>query len=160
MILATSLLTARLIRRRCWTLVLVTACFDVGSPPARAQGVEGGYLPSGGGTFIPFRGGPGGGLGVMPSGPRSPSTGGSPGPSGVMGGAMGAGSTLGSPGGLAPLRPIGVPGAGMGSGGFLGRTPNAAGMGKAMPRPPVGSYPFRIPPSLGVPASARPSMAM
>jgi len=69
-------------------------------------------------------------------------------------------TSLGALNGLAPLRPIGIAG-GMSTG--MGPNPliNRAGAAmKAMPRPPVGSYPFRIPPSLRGGASQRPSMAM
>ena len=65
---------------------------------------------------------------------------------------------------IAPLSPIGSrgmgAGGGMGSmGGLIRRTPSGGPMG-GMARPPVGSYPFRQPPSLLGPATAAPSMAM
>lgn len=124
------------------------------STVARGQGGEAGYLPSGGGVFVPYRAGPGGGLGVMPSGPRALS------PSSPVMSAMPGSTTLGASTGLAPLRPIGVAGgmsSGMGPGPRINR---AAAAMKPMPRPPVGSYPFRIPPSLRGGDSLRPSMAM
>jgi len=149
--------------RRLWAGLAVAALLCSIATTARAQGVEGGYFPSGGGTFVPFRGGPGGGLGVSSSGMRAPS----PSPSGsrFMGGMPGAGAgmgaALGAPGGPTALRPIGLGamGRGMGTGGLLNRSSAAPAM-KAMPRPPVGSYPFRIPPSLRGNASQGPAMAM
>ncbi|MDG3004531.1 hypothetical protein [Paludisphaera mucosa] len=160
MIVAMLLFTARHLRRR-WARLAAAALLAFLAWPAasaQAQGVEGGYLPSGGGAFVPFRGGPGGGLGVMPSGPRTPVS--SPSSSSLMGGMAGGGSTLGAPNGLTSLRPIGGGGSpGMGSGGLLDRSSNAPSM-KPMRRPPVGSYPFRIPPSLRGGSSQRPSMAM
>ena len=65
---------------------------------------------------------------------------------------------------ISPLSPIGArgmgAGGGMGSmGGLIRRTPSGGPMG-GMSRPPVGSYPFRQPPSLLGPATAAPSMAM
>ncbi len=137
---------------RMGAVVLVMALV-AGSTGARGQGGEGGYLPSGGGVFVPYRSGPGGGLGVMPSGPRAMSS------SVPAMSAMPGATSLGAPSGLAPLRPIGVAG-GMSAG--MGAVPlvNRAGAMKPMPRPPVGSYPFRIPPSLRDGGSLRPSMAM
>jgi hypothetical protein len=118
-----------------------------------------GYLPSGGG-FVPYTPGPGGGLGVQSRMGGSPSA--SP---GAM--AMPGGATLGGPGatsgGLSPLAPIGGLGArrgGMGMGRLPARTPTGRGMGGGMARPPVGSYPFRVPPSLLGPATQAPAMAM
>jgi hypothetical protein len=87
--------------------------------------------------------------------------------------ASGMGSMLGSRpslglirGQIAPLVPIGLgamgsrAGGGMGSmGGLIRRTPSGGPMG-GRARPPVGSYPFRQPPSLLGPASAAPSMSM
>ena len=157
MILAMLVVSARYLRRRWLAAAVVAACGLAAAGPARAQGVEGGYLPSGGGTFVPFRGGPAGGLGVMPSGPRSPGPSASAGFSATMGG-MG-GPRLGAPAGLAPPRPIGVMG-GMGRGGLIDRGPRGSGMGRAMPRPPVGAYPFRVPPDLRGRSTAAPAMAM
>jgi hypothetical protein len=110
-----------------------------GLTACRAQG----YMPSGGGFggFVPYRAGPGGGLGVQsrtaePAG-RGAQTG------AVMSGGMRP--TLGAPRGtITPLRPLGVIGSG---GGMLGM-PRAPTARPGMTRPSVGSYPFRIPPSL------------
>ena len=65
---------------------------------------------------------------------------------------------------LTPLSPISSRGMGAGEGmgsmgGLIRRTPSGGPMG-GMARPPVGSYPFRQPPSLLGPATAAPSMAM
>jgi hypothetical protein len=122
------------------------------------------YVPFNGiGGFIPYRPGPGGGLGVPPgmrtAGGQVPTTG--------MGAMPGSGPVLGrTPGQIAPLAPISQgavgsrPGGSMGSmGGLIRRSPSAAPMG-GMARPPVGSYPFRQPPSLLGPAAATPSMSM
>ncbi len=134
--------------------VIFVMAIVVGSTVARGQGLEGGYLPSGGGAFVPFRSGPGGGLGVMPSGPRAMS------PSSPVMSTMPGATSLGAPVGLGSLRPLGVSGmtpVGMGGGPLINR-PGATM--QPMPRPPVGSYPFRIPPNLRGGASQRPSMAM
>jgi hypothetical protein len=116
-----------------------------------------GYLPYGSmGGFVPYSPGPGQGLGVMPGGTRAMSR--------MTQGGM---RMLGQPGGvLTPPAPIGLPGMGtqpvgrMGSmGGLIRRPPPGGGMG-GMARPPVGSYPFRQPPSLIGPATTMPSMSM
>ncbi|MGO9597825.1 MAG: hypothetical protein ACLP7Q_07500 [Isosphaeraceae bacterium] len=122
------------------------------------------YIPfSGMGGFIPYSPGPRGGLGVQP-GMRT--TGGQMQASG-MGSMLGSRPSLGLiRGQIAPLVPIGLGamgsrvGGGMGAmGGLIRRTPSSGPMG-GMARPPVGSYPFRQPPSLLGPATASPSMSM
>lgn len=124
------------------------------------RGGGAGYLPSGGG-FVPYTPGPGGGLGVqsrMGGGSPSASTGAMAMPGGAAPGAPGA-----TAGGFSPLAPIGRMGArrgGMGMGRLPGRATSGRGMGGGMVRPPVGSYPFRIPPSLLGPATQAPAMAM
>jgi hypothetical protein len=120
------------------------------------------YVPfSSMGGFVPYSPGPGGGVGVQP-GMRSPGM--QPmQPSGM--GLMGTRPTLGlirsqiMP--LAPISSRGMgAGAGMGSmGGLIRRSPSGGSMG-GMARPPVGSYPFRQPPSLLGPATSAPSMSM
>jgi hypothetical protein len=119
------------------------------------------YLPFGAtGGFVPYAPGPGQGLGVTARGS-------------VMGvnptrAAMampGQRAELGqSRGYLSPLAPIGtMRRAGMGQGGMSGPLirpmPSGAVMG-GMTRPPVGGYPFRIPPPLVGPAAATPGMSM
>lgn len=124
------------------------------------RGGGAGYLPSGGG-FLPYTPGPGGGLGVqsrMSAGSAATSPGGM-----SMPGVRAPGGLGGASGGLSPLTPIGGMGArggGMGPGRLLNRMPPGRSMGGGMARPPVGSYPFRIPPSLLGPASQAPAMAM
>ncbi len=122
------------------------------------------YVPFGGamGGFLPFSPGPGGGLGVQPgmrdSGMQRPTGGMS---------MQGARPTLGLiPSATTPLTPIGVGGMGSRSfgrtesmGGLIRRSPAGGSMG-GMARPPVGSYPFRQPPSLLGPASSAPAMSM
>src|SRR5690242_16868496 len=117
------------------------------------------YLPSGGG-FLPYTPGPGGGLGVQPKMRDS-----TPGPtSGAM--TMPGSSTLGGFGGasgrLAPPAPITGQGGrgGMGSGLFMNGSPGGMRPRSMQSRPPVGFYPFQIPPSLGGPASQGPAMSM
>jgi hypothetical protein len=122
------------------------------------------YIPFGGamGGFVPYRSGPGGGLGVLP-GMRGA---GRSMPSGAMG-MPGSRPSLGLiRGEITPLAPIGLgiigsrAGGGMGSmGGLIRRSPTRGAM-DGMPRPPVGSYPFRQPPSLLGPAPAAPAMSM
>ena len=120
------------------------------------------YLPSGSmGGFVPFTPGPGQGLGVM----SRPGLVGGGMPEASMG-MLGQRSSLGLPrGALTPMVPIGVKGrGGMGQGGMSGgavrrSAPSGGSMG-GMGRPPVGSYPFRIPPSLFGPATSGPAMAM
>lgn len=118
-----------------------------------------GYLPSGGG-FVPYTPGPGGGLGVQAR------SGGGSSPASPGGMSMPGSSTQGGPGragaGLSPLAPIGGMGARRGgTGSSLFMNPAAArGMGRSTRRPPVGSYPFRIPPSLLGPSARGPAMAM
>jgi hypothetical protein len=121
-------------------------------------------VPFGGmGGFIPYSPGPGGGLGVQPS-MRSPvgqMQAGSMGSTG-MSPRLGAVRSQITP--LAPITARGMggmgAGAGMGSmGGLLLRSPSGGSMG-GMPRPPVGSYPFRQPPSLLGPATSAPAMSM
>ena len=70
---------------------------------------------------------------------------------------------------LTPIAPLGASGGTMGRSGGLGlmgagsgmiqRAPAVPGMGGGMTRPPVGNYPFRLPPSLVGPTSG-PSMSM
>jgi hypothetical protein len=114
------------------------------------------------GGFIPYVAGSGGGLGVQPA-MRSAGT-------QVQSAGMG---TLGSSSGLVltrgeirPLTPISQStmlspgGGGMNSiGGLFRRVPSGGGMPR-LNRPPVGSYPFRQPPSLLGPATATYSMSM
>ncbi|MFO0890948.1 MAG: hypothetical protein U0790_17620 [Isosphaeraceae bacterium] len=123
------------------------------------------YVPFGGmGNFIPYSPGPGGGLGVQPgmrvSGGQMQTA--------SMGGSMGMSPSLGvvrsqiTP--LAPISSGGMSGmrggSGIGSmGGLIRRGPGGGAMG-GMTRPPVGSYPFRQPPSLLGPATSAPSMSM
>ncbi|APW63555.1 hypothetical protein [Paludisphaera borealis] len=113
-----------------------------------------GYLPSGSG-FLPYTPGPGGGLGVqsrMSAGSPATSSGAMSMPAAAAG--LGTASR-----GLSPLTPIGGMGGGrggMGSGRLLNRMP----AGRGMVRPPVGAYPFRVPPSLLGPATQAPAMAM
>jgi hypothetical protein len=78
-----------------------------------------------------------------------------------MSGAPALGGIGGASGRLAPLAPItGLGGmkAGMGSSRFLNRS--TVGPGPMPSRPPVGFYPFQIPPSLSGPASSGPGMSM
>ena len=120
------------------------------------------YVPFSGamGGFIPYSSGPGGGLGVQP-GMRDP------GLQMQTGGMRMLGSTpsLGLIGSTTtPLAPLGImnPG-GMGrpgmSGALIRRTPSG-GRIDPMRRAPVGSYPFRIPPSLLGPGTPSPAMSM
>jgi hypothetical protein len=122
------------------------------------------YVPFGGamGGFIPYSSGPGGGLGVQPgmrdSGLQMP-----PGGMRMLGSTPSLGLIRST---TTPLTPLGImnPGAsGMGRSGITGdlirRTPSGGTMG-GMARPPVGSYPFRVPPSLLGPANSSPAMAM
>lgn len=121
------------------------------------RGGGAGYLPAGGG-FLPYTPGPGGGLGVQ----SRMSAGSSAASAGAMG-MPGTSAIGGATGGLSPLAPIGGMSAqrgGMGSGRLLNRMPTGRGMGGGMTRPPVGSYPFRVPPSLLGPATQAPAMAM
>ena len=112
------------------------------------------------GGFVPYTPGPGQGLGVM----SRPGLAGSSMPQSSMG-MPGQRSSLGLiRGALTPLAPIGVMGrGGMGQGGMSGglirRMPSGGSMG-GMGRPPVGGYPFRIPPSLIGPATSAPAMSM
>ncbi|OJW10575.1 MAG: hypothetical protein BGO49_22935 [Planctomycetales bacterium 71-10] len=147
MILAMLLDTARAVRRHQSGLCLLAlmAC----AAPARAQSAGGGYLPSGAGTFVPYRGDS---LGVMPSGPLGPATTLTV-PSRPMGRMPGS-AALGLRDGVNALQPIG-PRGGMASSPMVGRPAM-----KPMPRRPVGSYPFRIPPSLRGGPAQRPAMAM
>lgn len=119
------------------------------------------YLPYGSmGGFVPYTPEPGQGLGVM----TRPGLAGSSIPQPSMG-MLGQRSSLGLiRGTLTPLAPIGIIGrGGMGQGGMSGglirRLPSGGSMG-GMGRPPVGSYPFRIPPSLLGPATSAPAMSM
>ncbi len=119
------------------------------------------YVPfsAGMGGFVPYQGGPGGGLGVQQ--PTRSALRPMPAEGGGMG-MLGTGSPLGvRREAFAPLAPLGtlrsggMRGRGMSGTLFPGQSP-AAGMR----RPPVGSYPFRIPPSLLGPATASPGMSM
>jgi|GEM_PF-1256691 len=120
------------------------------------------YVPFSGamGGFIPYSSGPGGGLGVQP-GMRDP------GLPMLTGGMRMLGSTpnLGLIGSTTtPLAPLGIMNrAGMGrsgmSGALIRRTPSGGRM-DPMRRAPVGSYPFRIPPSLLGPGTTSPAMSM
>jgi hypothetical protein len=119
------------------------------------------YLPFGGGGFVPYSSGPGGGLGVMPRMTQSRM----PGPGTPMNGMAGlGGSSLGRPrSAIVPLAPIVRGGAGMagsmGGSPLILRSSVLGGMG-GMTRPPVGNYPFRQPPSLIGPATATTGMSM
>ncbi len=116
-----------------------------------------GYLPSGGG-FLPYTPGRGGGLGV-----QSRMTDVTPGPASGSMAMPGAPSPVGEASGrLSPLSPIrGLSGrGGMGSSLFMNRSPGGGRPGPMPSRPPVGFYPFQIPPGLGDPASQRPAMSM
>lgn len=149
MILAMLLFTARAVRRRlAWVCLLMLMG---GAASARAQSFEGGYLPPGAGTFVPYRGGA---VGVMPStvplGPAMNLTV----PSRPMGRMPGS-AALGLRDGLMMLQPNGVRG-GMAPPPMLGRP---AGL-RSMPRQPVGSHPFLLPPSLRGGPVQRPAMAM
>jgi hypothetical protein len=137
---------------------------DYGVSPSLSYSSGGtSYLPFGGGGFVPYSGGPGGGLGVQPrmAGPslRSPLA------TAAMGGMAGSmGPSLGQVrSSITPLSPIrvmsGGRGGGMAGGAMIQRASNGGGMG-GMSRPPVGSYPFRQPPSLTGPASQVMSMSM
>ncbi len=122
------------------------------------------YVPFGGamGGFMPYSPAPGGGLGVQPgmrdSGMRMP-------PGGMS--MLGARPTLGLiRSATTPLAPIGLGGMGSRSfgrmesmGGLIRQSPTGGSMG-GMARPPVGSYPFRQPPSLLGPVSSAPAMSM
>jgi len=120
------------------------------------------YVPFGGamGGFVPYSSGPGGGLGVQP-GMRDP---GLPVQTGGMR-MLGSTPNLGLIGGTTtPLAPLGIMNrAGMGNSGMSGalirRPPSGGGM-EPMRRAPVGSYPFRIPPSLLGPGTTSPAMSM
>jgi hypothetical protein len=122
------------------------------------------YVPfSSMGGFVPYSPGPGGGLGVQP-GMRGSGAQMQTGGMGLMGPRPSLGLIRGQITPIAPISSRGMggmgPGAGMGSmGGLIRRTPSGGSMG-GMARPPVGSYPFRQPPSLLGPATAAPSMAM
>lgn len=119
---------------------------------ARAQDLYSGggtvYVPyAGGGSFMPYTPGPGGGLGVQRAAARPMSR-----PSAastLQGMGRGAGgSDMASGLGalrstLTPLTPIRSSRKGMG-GPLVQRQPAAGGMGES-PRPPVGNYPFRQP---------------
>lgn len=142
--------------------------FEAGSARAQSIGVAPGpgsgssvFVPYAGGFggFVPYQSGPSGGLGVM----------GRTGPLRAGTGRMGLGMTAGrgSAGGfgmgrstLSPLRPLGsVSGAGMGMSGLSAPRLPAGGMG-GPERPPVGYYPFRVPPPLFGPAPAAAAMPM
>lgn len=125
-----------------------------------APGAGAAYLPSGGG-FVPYTPGPRGGLGVQSrmsdltpaTASRSMTMPGMPALSG-----FGAASDRLSP--LTPITGLSGRGGGMRSSRLLNPSPMGSG-GRPMPsRPPVGSYPFQIPPSLSGPASQRPAMSM
>jgi hypothetical protein len=135
--------------------VLVLGLF--GGVRANAQGLTdpGGstYLPIGGtsGGFIPYQAGTGGGLGVVSRMPelstRTPMN-----PSGMAGGMpprLGALRTT-----ITPFSPSN----GMGMRQRSTGGSSMGGMGGAT-RPPVGSYPFRQPPSL-IGGGSSPAMSM
>jgi hypothetical protein len=119
------------------------------------------YVPFSGamGGFIPYSSGPGGGLGVQP-GMRVPAPPVQTGGMQMLGSTPNLGRISGTTTPLAPLgimnRP-GMGGSGM-SGGLIRRTPSR-GM-EPMRRAPVGSYPFRIPPSLLGTGTSLPAMSM
>jgi hypothetical protein len=122
------------------------------------------YLPFGAtmGGFLPYNPMPGAGLGVQP-GVRG--FGMSVQPGGLrMPGSMSAIGQIRST--TTPLAPIGLRQMRSGPlqrmesmGGLIPRSPARGSMGR-MVRPPVGSYPFRQPPSLLGPATAGPAMSM
>jgi hypothetical protein len=117
------------------------------------------YVPFGAyGGFVPYTPGPGQGLGVM----RRFDSGAAPmlrTPMGLMGPSQGLGAIRGS---LTPLAPIG--GAMMGTRGMgaplVPRRSTREPMRGSMGRPPVGGYPFRIPPSLLDRGTSAPAMSM
>lgn len=120
------------------------------------------YMPFGGamGGFVPYSSGPGGGLGVQPgmrdSGLQLPSGG-----MRMLGATPSLGLIRSTTTLLAPLgimNPGGKGRAGM-SGAMIRRTPSGGRM-DPMRRAPVGSYPFRIPPSLLGPSASSPAMSM
>lgn len=130
------------------------------SPAMPYSGGTASYLPYGtnAGGFVPYSPGPTGGLGVQPrrmSGPSSTAA-------GVMS-SMTRTPSLGRPRAFAPLEPIrriGLgAGGGMAGGPMIQRSTPARRMG-GMPRPSVGNYPFRQPPSLIAPGSSAPAMSM
>jgi hypothetical protein len=145
------------------------ACVD---RPLHAQaigyGVSPGWTFEGGGTsYVPYGGGFGGfipqrsmsGAAVRPMGgmvepyARSPIAG-----MGVLGG-MGTGLGAGASRALsAPVGPLRLSGAGMGGAMTRPSGGSASPMG-AMGRPPVGYYPFRVPPNFSTSGSG-PRMAM
>ena len=118
------------------------------------------YVPfSSMGGFVPYSPGPGGGLGVQP-GMRTSGAQMQTGGMGLMGTRPSLGLIRSQVTPLAPISSRGMGGGGMGSmGGLIRRTPSGGSMG-GMARPPVGSYPFRQPPSLVGPSTAAPSMSM
>jgi hypothetical protein len=121
-------------------------------------------VPFGGamGGFLPYSPGLGGGLGVQPAMPDSAMQ--MP-PGGMR--MLGTRPSLGLiRSATTPLAPISIGGMGSRSFGRIGsmaepirRSPAGGSMG-GMPRPPVGNYPFRQPPSLVGPSTAAPSMSM
>ena len=127
----------------CVVVVLVLA---FGPSPARAQS-GGGYMPlgAGGGGFVPYRGGPAGGFGMTPRSVEASSVS----PPVMTPGRTG--SSLGSARSAFPtLGPLGLTrGRAMGRGVGTRSVPS-----RSMRRPPVGSYPFRLPPSLFGPATS------
>jgi hypothetical protein len=120
------------------------------------------YVPFGGamGGFIPYSAGPGGGLGVQP-GMRDSGLQMQPGGMRILGSTPSLGLIRST---TTPLAPLGIsnPG-GMGRSGMSGdlirRTPSGGRM-EPMRRAPVGSYPFRLPPSLLGPSTSSPAMSM
>jgi hypothetical protein len=122
--------------------------------PARASAQGAGYVPYGtlSGGFVPYRPGPSGGFTMTnrPVGTTPLGSGGFESMAGAMRPALGAGrSTIG------PLAPVRLNSNGMGVGGLLGRGSSSM---KPTARPPVGGYPFRVPPSLTGPGG--PAMPM
>jgi hypothetical protein len=122
---------------------------------------SGSYLPFGGmGGFIPYSPGPGLGLGVMSrNGVAAMNLPGELMPVTEM--RLRLGQVRSN---ITPLVPIGI----MSSGG-MGRAGMSAGLIRkasssrlmdGMVRPPVGSYPFRVPPSLIGPTTLAPAMSM
>jgi hypothetical protein len=143
-------------------LLIILSAMSALASPAQAQSPgsssSGGttYLPYSGG-FVPYTGGTAGGLGGQPgmAGPVGRISTNPP----SMGSAMaGLG---GSRGAITPLRPLGISGSGMGMGaGLVPRRPFPMGGMGTMARPPVGNYPFRIPPSLVAPGVSAAGMTM
>ena len=135
-----------------------------GISPTLSYGSPGAlYLPFGQGGFVPYSGGPGGGLGTL-SRPRPVASMGNGMGADRVGGTMGRAMSLGQPrSAITPLVPLQTTARGA-RGGMAGmpliqRATPSAGMSN-MVRPPVGNYPFRQPPSPTGQATASTLMSM